>query len=222
MNSGSRAVIASGEGRYADPWHPFAATSLRLQALLEDAGFTVDVDPDLDGAMTRLDGVDLLVINAGDPWRGPGDPPAAGSITGFGAALDRGIGILGLHAASATMRDYPAWGEAFGAIWLPGLSGHPPIGEARITMTASALGAELGDFDVLDERYSGLQRVGRSDIVATHEVDGVTCPTAWTRVVGRARVAADVLGHDERSYDRPGHRARLTSLARWASGALRD
>jgi len=221
MTPRSRVVIASGEGRYADPWHPFAATSLRLQAVLEDAGFSVVIDQDLDGAMTRLEGVDLLVINAGDPWRGPGDPPAAESITGFGAALDRGIGLLGLHAASATMRDYPEWADAFGAIWLPGLSGHPPIGEARITMTASPLGAELGDFDVLDERYSGLQLVGQSDIVATHEVEGVTCPTAWTRVVGRARVAADLLGHDERSYDSPGHRALLTRLARWANGASR-
>jgi type 1 glutamine amidotransferase len=222
MTAGSRAVIASGAGRYADPWHRFAATSRRLQAVLEDAGFTVNVHPDLDGAMTRLEGVHLLVINAGDPWQGPGDPPAPASIAGFGAAVGRGIGLLGIHVAAATMRDYPEWTEAFGAIWLPGISRHPPIGEARITITASHLGAELESFDVFDERYSGLQRVGRSDIVATHEVDGVTCPTAWTRVVGRARVAADLLGHDERSYDSPGHRALVASLARWASSAPRD
>ena len=59
-----RAVIATGEGRYADQWHPFAATSLRVKSVLEDAGFTVAVDEDLDGTMTRLDGVDLLVVNA--------------------------------------------------------------------------------------------------------------------------------------------------------------
>jgi hypothetical protein len=62
-----RVVIATGEGRYADPWHPFATTSQRLETVLEDAGFTVRIDGDLDGAMTRLDGVDLLVVNAGDP-----------------------------------------------------------------------------------------------------------------------------------------------------------
>ncbi len=213
-----RAVIASGEGRYADPWHPFAATSLRLQSVLEDLGCTVVIDGDLDGAMTRLDGVDLLVVNAGDPWRGTGDPPAGESVAGFAAALRRGIGILGMHAAAATMRDYPEWPEAFGAIWLPGLSWHPPIGAARITLSPSRLGAHLDDFDVLDERYSRLQRVGSSEIVATHEVDGVIYPTAWTRVVGRARVAADLLGHDERSYDSAGHRALLSTLARWASG----
>jgi len=214
-----RAVIATGEGRYADQWHPFAATSLRVKSVLEDAGLTVVVDEDLDGAMTRLDGVDLLVVNAGDPWRGEGDPPAAESITGFADGLRRGIGVLGLHSAAATMRDYPEWSEAFGAIWLPGLSGHPPIGVTRIALTASHLGADLDDFDVFDERYSGLQRVGSAEVVATHEVDGTIHPTAWTRVVGQARVAGDLLGHDERSYDSAGHRALLTSLARWASGA---
>ena len=214
-----RAVIAAGEGRYADKWHPFAATSLRLKSVLEDAGFTVVVDEDLDGAMTRLDGVDLLVVNAGDPWRGEGAPPAAESVAGFAAALGRGIGVLGLHTAAATMRDYPEWSEAFGAIWLPGLSWHPPKGVTRITLTDSRLGADLDDFDVFDDRYSGLQRVGSSDVVATHEVDGAIHPTAWTRVMGRARVAADVLGHDERSYDSAGHRALLSTLARWAGGA---
>ena len=215
-----RAVIATGEGRYADQWHPFAATSRRLKSVLEDAGFAVVIDEDLDAAMTRLDRVDLLVVNAGDPWRGTGDPPTAESVAGFAAALGRGVGILGLHAAAATMRDYPEWSEAFGAIWLPGLSWHPPSGVARITIAGSRLGAGLDDFDVLDERYSGLQRVGSSDIVATHEVDGVVHPTAWIRVVGRARVAADVLGHDERSYDSAGHRALLSNLARWASGEI--
>lgn len=214
-----RAVIATGEGRYADPWHPFAATSALLQTVLEDAGFTVAIDRDLDGAMTRLDGVDLLVVNAGDPWRGVGEAPAAESVAGFAEALRRGIGILGIHAAAATMRDYPEWSEAFGAIWLPGLSWHPPSGMARITITSSRRMAPLDDFDVLDERYSGLQRVGRSEIVATHEVDGAIFPTAWIRIVGRVRAAADLLGHDERSYDSAGHRALLRSLARWASGA---
>ena len=213
-----RAIIATGVGRYADQWHPFTATSLRLRGVLEDAGFTVVIDEDLDGAMTRLDGVDLLAVNAGDPWRGKGDPPGAESVAGFGAALRRGIGVLGLHAAAATMRDYPEWSEAFGAIWLPGLSWHPPISTARISIAASRLGAHLDDFEVIDERYSGLQRVGRAEVVATHEVDGVSYPTAWTRVVGRARVAGEVLGHDERSYDSAGHRALLSNLARWAAG----
>ena len=216
-----QAVIATGQGRYADPWHPYAATSGRLETVLAEAGFNVVIDPDLDGAMTRLDGVDLLVVNAGDPWRGTGDPPPPPeeSIGGFRTALHRGIGVLALHAAAATMRDYPEWAGAVGAIWLPTISGHPPIDTARITITTARLGADLVDFDVHDERYSRLQLLGRSDIVATHTVDGMVHPTAWTRLVGPSRVAVDLLGHDERSYDSAGHRRLLTELARWVVGS---
>ena len=213
-----QALIATGQGRYADPWHPFPATSERLKTVLEAAGFTATIDLDLDGAMTRLADVDLLVVNAGDPWRGGGDPPPAESINGFRTALDRGLGILGLHAAAATMRDYPEWAAAFGAIWLPSISGHPPIDTTGITITTTRWGADLVDFDVHDERYSRLQFLGRSDIVATHTVDGVVHPTAWTRTVGPSRVAVDLLGHDEHSYDSAGHRLLITELARWAIG----
>lgn len=214
-----RIVIATGTGRYADPWHPYQATSARLLEILEEAGFEVEIDTDVDGAMTRLDGIDLLVVNAGDPWRGEGDPPSTAALAGFAAALDRGIGVMGFHAAAATMRDYPDWAEVFGAIWIPELSWHPPGGATTISISPSEIGAGLADFEIVDERYSGLQRVGRSDVVASHEVDGVRYPTAWTRTVGRSRVAADVLGHDERSYDSTGHRELIVRLARWVGAS---
>lgn len=34
-----RALILSGAGRYADPWHPYAETSARLASLVAEAGF---------------------------------------------------------------------------------------------------------------------------------------------------------------------------------------
>ena len=64
-----RAVIATGTGRYGDPWHPFSETSARIAALLRDDGWDVTVDDDVDRALAHLDGFDLLVVNAGDPWR---------------------------------------------------------------------------------------------------------------------------------------------------------
>ena len=44
-----------------------------------------------------------------------------------------------------------------------------------------------------------------------------SAPVATPTTFGRARVAVDVLGHDERSYGSPGHRALLRDLARWAA-----
>lgn len=211
-----RAVITTGTGRYADPWHPFAETTDRLRGVLEDDGFAVVIAP-VDEALQRLDGAALLVVNAGDPWRDrfeAGAPEA--SVAGLGAALDRGIGVLAMHAALASLRDYAAWAPATGGVWLPGASMHPPIGEARFSWTDHPL-ADTEPLVAFDERYAFLQAVGDREVVATHVHDGVVHPVVWTRTHGASRIAVDLLGHDVRSYDSPSHRALLRRLAAWAA-----
>lgn len=214
-----RAVIASGSGRYADPWHPFPATSALLAELLAESGFDATVEDDVDAALTGLDGVDLLVVNAGDPWResdirlAPDHP----SVLGLADALDRGIGVLALHSAVASLRDHPGWAAATGAIWVPGASWHPEFGTALITGVALPGSDEVSGFEVEDERYCSLQFVGESHVVAWHDGAAGLEPTAWVRRFGCSRVAVDVLGHDERSYASAGHRDLLRRLARWTT-----
>jgi type 1 glutamine amidotransferase len=219
-----RAHVITGSGRYADPWHPFAETGAILGDLLRTEGFDVAVDDDVDGALTRLDGVDLLVICAGDPWRAhddraavPQDPPAS-SVTGLAHALDRGIGVLAVHAALASLRDHPSWAPAIGALWLPGLSWHPPQATVHVHGGTLPDGTGIAEFDVHDELYQRLQPVGDRHVVAWHEHDGRQVASAWVREHGASRVAVVALGHDARSYDSPGHRALLGALARWAVG----
>lgn len=212
----SRALILSGSGRYADPWHPFPATTARIRDILAAAGHDVDVTEDVDAGMAALEGVDLLVVNAGDPWReGPRSAPAA-SIASFAAALDRGIGVLAHHCATASLRDYPQWAGAIGAVWVPASSFHPPFGRMRVDVDAG-----LGEtFEVDDERYCALQATGAREVVAWHAGDDAGSgrePAAWRRTVGRSRIAVDVLGHDARSYDAAGHAALVTALAEWAA-----
>ncbi|MCR2813947.1 ThuA domain-containing protein [Microbacterium sp. zg.Y1084] len=216
------AVIASGSGRYADPWHPFPRTSALLADTLRAAGFQVVVDDDVDAAMTRLDDAALLVVNAGDPWRDDASrtnhPPAA-SVTGLDQALARGIGVLAMHLSVGSLRDYPSWAPAIGGMWIPGASWHPEIADVEITGGTLPDGTPVDGFTVFDERYCRLQQLGERSVVATHVTDGERMPTAWVRTYGAARVAVDTLGHDERSYDSAGHRQLIGTLARWAAGA---
>lgn len=217
-----KALIAVGTGRYADPWHPFAEVGARVADVLDADGWLVDIDSDVDHALGELDGVDLLVVAAGDPW-GDGAVPApapAQSRTGLTDAVARGIGILALHAAAASLREYPEWAALTGAVWLPGVSMHPPFEDAAaIRVLDHPLAAGLADFTVADERYSRLQLIGPSAVLADHEHDGVRQPLIWTREVGAARVAYDGLGHDSRSYDSAPHREIVRRLARWAGRA---
>ncbi|MEO7147677.1 MAG: ThuA domain-containing protein [Terrimesophilobacter sp.] len=221
-----RALIVTGSGRYADPWHPLAETSAAIADILTADGWQVTVNADVDRALADLapssttagHDLDLLVVNAADPWRngetGFGAPE--GSLSGLDAALKRGVGVLAMHTAVSSLRDYSNWAAAIGAIWLPEVSMHPPLGEARVQIVEHPLTSGLQDFSLHDERYSRLQAVGERTILARHTLDGVRHPLAWIREHEASRVACDMLGHDTRSYESAEHRELIRRLARWA------
>ncbi|MBP2436375.1 ThuA domain-containing protein [Microbacterium amylolyticum] len=214
-----RALIATAEGRYTDPWHPFVETTQRLAETLTEAGFTTEVAP-VDEALARIGDANLLAVNAGDPWRHDplplGAPVAA--ITGLDEALKRGIGVLAMHTSLSSLRDYPSWPIAVGGMWVPGLSMHPPISNATFSWAPHPL-ADTEPLTAFDERYAYMQQFGPRDVVAVHEHDGINHPVVWTRSHGNSRIAVDLLGHDARSYDSPAHHALITRLAHWAAGA---
>ncbi|GAA2044322.1 hypothetical protein GCM10009819_34090 [Agromyces tropicus] len=220
-----RAIILSGAGRYADPWHPYAETSARLAEIVAEAGFDVEVREDVDAALAALDDdVTLLVVNAGDPDRSsedgsplPADAPASAVDDGpLEAALERGISILAVHAAASSLRDVDAFDRAIGGRWEWDLSWHPPLGEAHVHLVGNhAVREGLDDFTLEDERYSSLQLHDVIEPIAEHEEDGIRHPLVWAREIGPSRLVYDALGHDTRSYDSPGHRALLANALDW-------
>jgi len=223
-----RAVILSGSGRYADPWHPFAETSAALAGIVAGAGYYVEARDDVLGGLAALDGVDLLVVNSANPDSprpegavdaGEPDPAAIeAAIAGFDAALARGIGILAVHTAVGTLPEVPSFGRALGARWMEGASWHPPIGDARVHLVGNhPIADELSDFTVFDERYSGLRLTETIEPIAEHEEDGIRHPLIWAREVGHSRVVYDGLGHDARSYESPAHRDLLARALGWLS-----
>lgn len=214
----TRALILSGAGRYADPWHPFAATSSRLAEVIAECVTYVTIDEDIDTAMTRLDGVDLVIVNAGDPARScQGAPDLRDAISGFRAALDRGMSVLALHAAASSLGDYSDWEDVLGGRWVPGESMHPPIGAAHVHVHSSrhAVVRARHDFDLVDERYSRLRIAPDVVPLASHTLDGEEQPLLWARTRGNSRIVYDALGHDERSYESTEHRELLRSCVRW-------
>ncbi len=225
-----RAIILSGAGRYADPWHGFAETSAALAGIVGSAGYRVDVSDDLLGGLADLGDAELLIVNAGNPENSsdadgedaPLEAPSAAAIgaaaAGFDAALERGIGVLAVHAAAATLPELPAWHRALGGRWIPGLSWHPEIGEAVVHITGShVIADELEDFAVFDERYTGLRIEGVIEPIAEHEEGGMRHPIIWARELGHSRLVYDALGHDARSYDSAAHRELLGRALDWLS-----
>lgn len=212
-----RSLILSGGGEYSDPWHPFAATSERIASVLAALGHDVEISDSVADRVADLRGCDLVVVNAA---AGP-EADTSAAQAGLLAALDRGTGVLAVHVGVTALLRLPVWESVTGAAWIAG-SMHPKAGPCRIRTypRRHPICAPVTDFDIVDERYSYLRTA--SDIVplAAHEHAGELHPLLWARTRGPARIVADALGHDERSYDSPEHRQLISRAASWLTSAI--
>lgn len=230
-----QALILSGSGRYADPWHPFAETSAALAGILAEAGFGVETADDVDAALAGLAGPcaadrgkegprtehpglpDLLVVNVGLPRDGnpsPGTPEAAAGLRRW---LADGRPLLVSHSSSTSFLDSPEWEDALGGRWIRGTSMHPEYGRAAIHVVpeSGALVAGIGDFELMDERYSYLQTAPGITVHATHTHEHREHPVMWSLNRGGGRTFFDALGHDAASYESPEHRELLLRAIAW-------
>ncbi|QEO14441.1 ThuA domain-containing protein [Agromyces intestinalis] len=215
--------ILSGAGRYDDPWHDFGATTAEVAAVLrERSGAGVEIRTDVEEAMADLDGVELLVVNVGNPTRhGLDSSTFAAAEAGFERYLARDAPVWALHVAAASFPGMPAWERALGGRWVGGASMHPPIGDARVLVPESdhPIVAGLGDFTVWDERYTHLRVADAVRPLAFHRHEGAEHPLLWTLEDGRRRAAYDALGHTVESYRHPSRREILDRTLDWLVNA---
>lgn len=223
----SHALIVSGAGRYADPWHPFAATSAAIAGILRGEGIEVEISEGVDARLAALadaeadDVPDLLVVNIGDPALTDPEHPEPEAErrarAGLLAHLAAGRSLLAVHVSSTSLRGVPEWEDILGGVWVRGTTMHPDYSLARIHVYPDRhpIVAGLTDFEVEDERYTSLRTAPDLVPLATHEHDGGEHPLLWARCYGDARVVYDALGHDEASYESDTHRAILAAAARW-------
>lgn len=226
-----RALLLSGTGRYSDPWHPFAETSGALTALLQAAGYDVDIPADVDAALAELHGraepamPELLVVNVGLPRDGSPSPHTPEASAGLRRWLDSGRPMLVSHVSSTSFPDLPEWETGLGGRWVRGTSMHPDYGPAAIRLRPGSGGVVKGipDFELLDERYSYLRTAPGIRIHATHLHEGIEHPVIWslerpgTGSRAGGRTFYDALGHDAASYKSAEHLELLRRAISWLS-----
>ena len=120
-------LILSGGGAYADPWHPFAATSERLAEILLALGHHVEITEHVADRVADLYGCDLIVVNAAER---PGPTPAPRTP----GCWPRWIAAWACWpSTSAPARCCGCgWETVTGAAWIAGKSMHPEPGRAAI------------------------------------------------------------------------------------------
>lgn len=209
-------ILSGGMGAFTDPWHSFAATSERLAEVLREAGHRVDVSFAVAERLAELDGVDLLVVNAPSPDSPLDAAMLSAAGEGLHAFLQRGGAVLAVHVSVTTLLGLPAWSPLVGAHWVPGITSHPPLGRATVSVRGDFRTGAAREFELYDERYSDLEVTAPIDVVVEHRHDGRTHPLVWTRQVGGSRMIADALGHGPESFDAPEHRVIVANLVAWA------
>ncbi|MDR2930285.1 MAG: ThuA domain-containing protein [Propionibacteriaceae bacterium] len=219
-----KAIILSGSGRYADPWHPFAETSPLLAGLAHDAGWDTEIRDDIDHCLAAgLDGIGLIIVNAGDPWHNldpdhdePADPEVIHVARAkLDAAFDRGISLLGVHCAAASLRDYPSYRAGLGGEWVPGQSWHPPRSLLHVRPLHDSIVEGLCNFTVDDERYSDLTIDPHTEPLLDVAGEDGDIVLGWARQHGSSKIVYDALGHDKASYDSCGHKSFLRRVMSW-------
>jgi len=213
----THALIFSGGGDYADPWHPYAESTEHLAESFRAWDIDVEVTDSVDAALSGLaDGPGLFAINAG---AGPEPHPRDDDLSAAAIAhVHGGGGLLVLHLSSGLFPRSPGWEAMIGARWLWDVSGHPPYGPFHVDIVEDPLVNGITGFDIVDESYADLRLGQGLRVVAEHELDGVRHPLVWLRQAGRGRVVVDLLGHDAVSFDAAEHRDLLGRAARWAAG----
>lgn len=211
------ALVFSGGGDYADPWHPYAESSEQLAELIRDWGADVEVTDRVPTAIEALgDRPHLFAINAGaGPDPHPADPALASAAIDH---VDAGGTLLVVHLSTGLFPGDDAWEELIGARWIWEESGHPDKGPFTVQIAADDLVAGVGDFTIDDESYARLRLHPGSRVLAWHEhdPDGGRHPLVWLRPRGAGLVVVDLLGHDGASFANPCHRALLERSLRRA------
>ncbi len=214
----ARIRVVSGTGRHTDPWHPFGETSPGIARALAEAGHDTEVVDAEPAAIGDLDGVDLLVVNAGGGLAARDPLPCEPEWTDAYGRLDdwlAGHPMIAVHTGINAFRDWPRWFELCGGTWVPGVSGHPERSQAVFEPVPGAEGhpilAGLDRVIAYDERYWRIELHDGITPVLMHETLDVHHPVVWVAPSGG--VVYDALGHMGRTYESAERRRLLANEA---------
>lgn len=134
--------------------------------------------------------------------------------------VSQGHGFVGVHCASATLTNWPEYGDLLGAVFKM----HPPalsfgvIVEDQSHPSTSHLPPMFG---ITDELYTFVSTPESVHMLLRAEAGsaglGDDLPLAWTKPYGQGRVYYNALGHFDTEWERAEFQAQILGGLRWAA-----
>jgi type 1 glutamine amidotransferase len=183
-----------------DHWSALAALlrglDLQTRVISDDVA---DLNPD---DLSRFD----VILNYSTAYE-----PSSDQVDALLEAIRRGVGFVGLHAATATFKGSLAYFQMIGGRFVK----HPPFGRFTVEITDSTHPVTRGmaTFDVEDERYELTDLADGLRVLAHNEGH----PMVYATEYGQGRVCYIALGHDRRSLTSPEYAQLLTQAVEWVT-----
>ncbi|MEO9511256.1 MAG: ThuA domain-containing protein [Flavobacteriaceae bacterium] len=173
-------------------WHDHLGVAAVLRRFLEVRHeYHLTYSEDFGIFAGSLDEYDVIIMN--------GMPIAMTNeeFMGFSNAVSEGKPVLGLHSATAALKQdsehKPMYTNIIGADFVK----HPPIHTfpVSITMPDHSIVKNIGSFEIYDEMYFYKAQAEGSTILLEAEHDTIKTPIAWTRNYGKGKIFYTSLGH---------------------------
>jgi type 1 glutamine amidotransferase len=139
----------------------------------------------------------------------------AGGLRRLLAWIRAGGGFVGLHAASNTFDEEPAYARMLGARF----KAHPFVGRGRVLVTDRTHPATRGlpgSFVIDDEFYVFVHSPRRRAHVLARRATKADWPLVWWRREGRGRVFYSALGHPDSAWSDQTYLRLVAGALRWA------
>jgi len=206
--------------------HDWRSTTEALIKLYQNNGFpSVTVLHDPQRLAENLASCEVLVSNWNSWPEVTGRPWGVKSEEAFINFIRQGGGLVRLHAASATLQDWPEFQRMAGATWQLGQTGHGRIHTFQVVMadTLHPVTQGMASFDITDELWHkmalqpDIQVLCRAFSAPEHKGTGQWEPVALITRFGQGRCFYSVLGHDVQAMSSPGWQKLMLRGTEWAA-----
>lgn len=148
----------------------------------------------------------------------------------FAKLLDKGVGLVILHHASAAYPDWPLFRKIAGVEyhlgpWQKNGTPMPPSGykhgvkfRVHVADRKHPITRGLADYDLEDETYCRTSVDPGVHVLLTTDEPTSDKVIGWTRSYGKARVCYLQSGHDETAYRNANYRTLVIRAIRWTAG----
>jgi uncharacterized protein len=144
--------------------------------------------------------------------------PTEAQISALLDAVKGGKGFVGIHGATATFWNSPAYLQMIGGKFIE----HDPFKTFRVKLSSarsvepSPITAGVDDFDIQDELYIIEGDLTQWHILGRAEGHAIIHTKSW----GQGRVYSNALGHDGLAMRNPGFQTLIIKGVEWVAGQL--